>query len=396
MILATEVAETTTAFLELGVGLLILGVLAWFAGLIQMSPIPLYLIAGLVAGIGGPLGEHVSADFVSLAAEIGVLLLLFTLGLDYTAQELTVSLRKGAGGGLIDFVLNFVPGFAIGLILGWSPVAAIVLGGATYSSSSGVIAKLIGDLGRIGNRETPLVLTVLVFEDLVMAVYLPIVAVLLTGSSMLTAAGHVALALAVVFTILVGLQYWGDPLNKFLERHTKGAADEVVLLFVFGGVLFVGGLVEKVDVSAAVGAFLVGVAISGPAQQRAAGVIVSLRDLFAAIFFFVFAMGIDLSTLPPVLPAAIALAVVGILTKVVTGWFVVKNAGIGVHGRWRAGTALVARGEFSIVIAGLGTAAGVEADLAPVAGAYVLILAVLGPLLAKRERAPGFLVPRTA
>lgn len=391
MIIAAAGAETTTAFLELGIDLLALAVLAWLAGRLRISPIPLYLLAGLLASAGGPLELNVSAEFASLAAEIGVLLLLFTLGLEYTPRELTTALRRGAGGGVFDLVANFIPGLAAGLLLGWDPTAAILLGGVTYISSSGVIAKLVGDLGRIGNRETPHILTVLVFEDLVMAVYLPVVSVLLIGSSMLHGVRDVAIALAVVLTILVVLSRWGQPISDLLERRSESAGDEVVLLSVFGSVLLVGGLVQQVEVSAAVGAFLVGVAISGPAQHRAAAVIGPLRDLFAAIFFFAFALAIDITELPGVLAPAIALAVVGVGTKLVTGWFVAKQAGIGINGRWRTGTTLVARGEFSIVIAGLGAVAGVEADLPRLAAAYVLILAVIGPLMARIERPPGFL-----
>ena len=272
MTLAAAGAETTTAFLELGVDLLVLAALAWLAGRLRISPIPLYLLAGLLASAGGPLRLNATADFASLAAEIGVLLLLFTLGLEYTPKELTTALRKGAGGGVIDLFLNFLPGLAAGLLLGWDPIAAVLLGGVTYISSSGVIAKLVGDLGRIGNRETPHVLTLLVFEDLVMAIYLPVVSVLLIGSSMAQGLRDVGIALAVVLTILVLLSRWAQPMSNMLHRRSDAVADEVVLLSVFGSVLLVGGLVQRVDVSAAVGAFLVGVAISGPAQHRAASI----------------------------------------------------------------------------------------------------------------------------
>ncbi|MFV0318074.1 MAG: cation:proton antiporter [Microthrixaceae bacterium] len=391
MTFAAVGAETTRAFLELGVDLLILAALAWLAGKLRISPIPLYLLGGLFASAGGPLALNVSGEFASLAAEIGVLLLLFTLGLEYTPTELTSALGRGALGGIFDIVANFLPGLAAGMLLGWSPVAAVLLGGVTYISSSGVIAKLVGDLDRIGNRETPHILTLLVFEDLVMAVYLPVVSVLLIGSSVAQGMRDVGIALAVVFTILAVLSRWAAPVSELLHNRSGTVADEVVLLSVFGSVLLVGGLVQQVDVSAAVGAFLVGVAISGPAQHRAAAVIGPLRDLFAAIFFFAFALGIDAGELPPVLPAAAALAVVGILTKFATGWFTAKRGGIGRHGRWRAGTTLVARGEFSIVIAGLGTTAGIEADLPAVAAAYVLILAVAGPLLARADRIPAWL-----
>ncbi len=388
-ILAASAPETASAFVELGLDLLVLAGLAYLAGRLSISPIPLYLLAGLLASSGlGPLALDFSSDFASLAAEIGVLLLLFTLGLEYTPRELTSALKRGAGGGAVDLLANGLPGVAAGLLLGWDPVAAILLGGVTYISSSGVIAKLVRDLGRVGNRETPGILTVLVLEDLVMAVYLPVVAVLLAGTSAAEGAIDVAVALSVVAVILLVLGRFGDPMSNVLQRRSGSAGDEVVLLSVFGSVLLVAGLVQQVDVSAAVGAFLVGVAISGPAQHRAASVIGPLRDLFAAIFFFAFAVNVDTSALPPVLPAALALAAVGVFTKLGTGWYVARREGVGADGRWRAGATLVARGEFSIVIAGLGAAAGIEADLGPLAAAYVLVLAVLGPLLARISKAP--------
>ncbi len=383
--LAATSANAALAFVELGLVLLGLSVLARGALRLGISPIPLYLLVGLFFGTGGVLPVDLSQDFTAVAAEIGVLLLLFTLGLEYTTRELATAMRTGVAGGAVDLVLNATPGFVAGLLLGWDVVPAVLLGGVTYISSSGVIAKLLEDLGRLGNRETPAILSTLVFEDLVMAAYLPVIGVLLSGASLSDGVLDVAVAVAVVLGVL-GLSAWAGPQ---VSRLLTSRSDEAVLLGVLGLVLLVGGLVQQVDVSAAVGAFVVGVAISGPVQERAADVIGPLRDLFAAIFFVVFALRIDPGTLPPVLLPALALAVVGVVTKVASGWWVAGRAGVGPDGRWRAGTTLVARGEFSIVIAGLGVAAGVEPDLGPLAAAYVLALAVAGSLLARSSRAPG-------
>ena len=168
-------------------------------------------------------------------------------------------------------------------------------------------------------------------------------------------------------------------------------SNEVTVLVILGLVLFVGGLVQEVDVSAAVGAFLVGLALSGPVQQRAATLIEPLGNVFAAIFFFVFGLGIDATAVPPVILPALGLAVVTAATKAGLGWWAAGRAGVGKHGRWRAATTLIVRGEFSIVIAGLGVAAGVEGQLGPLAAAYVLVLAVVGSLLVRVARLPGFL-----
>jgi CPA2 family monovalent cation:H+ antiporter-2 len=383
MLLAV-LADPARAFIELGAMLFGLSLLARGATRLGISPIPLYLLGGLMLGAGELVPTSLTEEFVDIAAEIGVLLLLFTLGLEYTPRELAFELRRNYLGGVVDLAANFLPGLLAGLLLGWDPIAAVLLGGVTYISSSGLVSKLLNDLSRMGNRETPTVLSLLVLEDLVMAVYLPVVGVLLAGTALVTGMISVAVAVVVVAAILLAAVHLGHHVSRAIASHT----DEVVLLSVLGLVLLVAGLAEHAQVSAAVGAFLVGLAISGPAQQRAGSLIGPLRDLFAAIFFFVFALGIDPRSLPPVLVPAVLLAAVTAATKIAVGVWAAGRAGVGRHGRWRAGATLVSRGEFSIVIAGLGVVAGVEADLGPLAAAYVLLLAVAGPLLTRLDRAP--------
>jgi monovalent cation:H+ antiporter-2, CPA2 family len=386
VVLAAAGEEVTRAFIEIGAVVLALALLARIAHKIGISPIPLYLAIGLAMGEGGVVGLDLTMEFVELGAEIGVLLLLLTLGLEYSADELRSGLRGGVAVGAVDLLANGVPGVLFGLALGWEPVAAVLLGGITYISSSGVISKLLNDLDRIGNRETPSILTILVLEDLAMAAYLPIVGVLLAGTALVAGLISVAVALLVVTAILIIALRFGPQISAVISTRS----DEVVLLSVFGLTLLVAGLAQRANVSAAVGAFLVGIAISGPVQERATALIGPLRDLFAAAFFVFFALQIDLGTLPRVAPAALLLAVITSATKVGTGWWAAGRAGVGRAGRRRAAATLVARGEFSIVIAGLGVAAGTESDLGPLAAAYVLILAVAGPLAARVvDQRPG-------
>lgn len=389
MFASAAAAEITTAFVQLGLILLGLALLARAADRAGFSPIPLYLIGGLAVGTGGLVPAPVTDDFIGLAAEIGVLQLLFALGLEYTAAELSGELRHNFRAGLVDLVANFTPGLALGLLLGWDPVAAVLLGGVTYVSSSGIISKLLFDLGRRGNRETPTILSILVLEDLVMAVYLPIVAVLLAGAGFVAGVVSLGVALGVVALIVVFAVRLGPWLSKVVDTES----DEVTLLTILGLVLLVGGLVQEVDVSAAVGAFLVGLALSGPVQHRAASLVEPLGNVFAAIFFFVFGLSIDAAKLPSVIVPAVGLAVVTATTKGVVGWWAAGRSRVGRHGRWRAATTLVVRGEFSIVIAGLGVASGLEGMLGPLAAAYVLILAIWGSLLARVDRLPEFLEP---
>jgi len=376
---AAAPADAAVVLIELGGVILVLGLLAATSLRLGISPIPLYLVAGLAFGQGGLLPLATSERFIATGAEIGVILLLFTLGLEYTASELVSTLRRSAPSGLVDLLLNATPGVVAAVLLGWGPVAAVVLGGVTYVTSSGVTAKVVADLGWLGNRETPAVLSLLVLEDLVMAVYLPVVTALLAGAGLARGSLTLAVALAAVAVVLVvALRYGGA-----VEAFVASPSDEVLLLKVLGLTLLVAGLAQRLQVSAAVGAFLVGIALSGPLAHTARELLSPLRDLFAAVFFVFFGLQTDPGDLPPVLGAALALAAVGAGTKILTGWWAARRLGVGTAGRIRAGAALVPRGEFSIIIAGLAVGAGLQPGLAPLAAAYVLILAVLGPLLAR-------------
>ena len=371
--------DISLVFIELGAAVIGLAILTRLANRWGFSTIPLYLLAGLAFGNGGLAPLHFSESVVHVGAEIGVLLLLFMLGLEYTGEELGANLRSGLPAGLVDFLLNFPIGLAAGLLLGWSPLAALLLGGVTYISSSGVIAKVLAELGRMNNPETSTVLSVLVLEDLAMAVYLPLVAVLLVGQDWGAGFISILVALATVGVILFVAVRYGPALSRLVGHQS----DEVILFTTLGLVLLVAGLAQRLQVSAAIGAFLVGIALSGPIVKQTHRLLSPLRDLFAATFFLFFGLQIDPATLPPVLLLAVGLGVVTALTKLLAGGWAARRAGVDTPGSLRAGAALVARGEFSIVIAGLGVSAGLEPQLGPLSAAYVLFLAVLGPVLAR-------------
>jgi len=368
-----------TVLLELGAVLLALGVLGRLAARVGLPAIPLYLIAGLAVGEGGIYSLDASEEFIEVGSDIGVVLLLLMLGLEYSTEELTSGLRTHRAAGLVDAAANFTPGFVIGLLLDWGPLAAALLGGVTYVSSSGIIARLLEEFERIGNRETPIVLSLLVIEDLAMALYLPIVTALLIGEGPAEYVVSIAVALLVVALVLGVSSRYGAQVSRVVSTESS----ELLLLTVLGIALLVAGLAEEVNVSAAVGAFLVGVSLSGRVAEQGREVLAPLRDLFAGIFFVFFGLQVAPSQLPPAAGTAIALAVLTGLTKYYTGWWAARRAGIGPRGRIRAATVLLARGEFSIVIAGLGVAAGQTADLGSVTACYVLILAIVGTVVAR-------------
>ncbi len=364
---------------ELGAVVLGLGLLARLASRLAISPIPFYLLAGLALGQGGLVPLVTSEEFIEVGADLGVIFLLLMLGLEYSAGELLAGVRTVARAGLIDLALNFTPGFVAGLLLGWGVVPALFLGGVTYISSTGVIAKLLNDLGWAGNRETPVVLSILVFEDLAMAVLLPTLAALALGELSTSAILTVGLAIAVMVAVIAFAYRQGDRLGLLVFHRS----DEVSLLSVFGITLLVAGLAEALSISAAVGAFLIGISLSGEAVARAQALLSPLRDLFAAVFFVFFGLSTNPREIPGVLLVAVVLAVITAATKMIAGGWAARRRGIGRAGQRRAGLTLIARGEFSIIIAGLAMGVAGAEELPALAAAYVLIMAISGPLAAK-------------
>jgi CPA2 family monovalent cation:H+ antiporter-2 len=363
--------------LQLGAVLTALALLGTVARRFALSPIPVYLLAGLALGNGGVAPVTTAGQFITTGAPIGVVLLLLTLGLEFSATEFASSLRHHLPSAAVDFVLNATPGAVAGWLLGLNGVGILALAGVTYVSSSGVISSLLADLHRLGNRETPAVLAVLVLEDFAMAVYLPLVAVLGAGGGWLLAIVEVAAAIAALCMAFAASYRWGHQVGRLMTHPDS----EQLLLRVLGITLIVAAVAEHLHASAAVGAFLVGLTLTGETAERARRLLGPLRDLFAAIFFVAVGLPVNPAQLLPELPIALILAAVTAATKVATGVFAARREGVARRGQLRAGTTLMARGEFSLIIIGLvGTSiTGVSA----LATSYVFVLAIVGPVVTR-------------
>jgi monovalent cation:H+ antiporter-2, CPA2 family len=362
---------------QLGALLTALAVLGTVARRFALSPIPVYLLAGLSLGKGGIWPVAAAGEFIMTGAPIGIVLLLLTLGLEFSATEFAASMRHHLPSAGVDIVLNAAPGALAGWLLGFDGVAILAMAGVTYISSSGVIARLLEDLGRLGNRETPAVLSVLVLEDFAMAAYLPLFAVLAAGGTWPVAVAGALAAIGALLAAFTASYRWGHHVGRLVAH----ADSEQLLLRVLGGTLIVAALAESMHASAAVGAFLVGLTLTGETAERARQVLGPLRDLFAAVFFVAIGLVVDPHELVPMLPAALALGAVTAATKVATGVFAARRDGVARRGQLRAGAALIARGEFSLIIIGLvGTSVSAVAALAT---AYVFVMAIAGPVLAR-------------
>lgn len=362
------------ALMELGVIMLTLAVLGRFAIRIGIPTIPLFLVAGLFFGNGGIIPVDQARPFIEIGASLGVIFLLFMLGLEYTPQELKHSMKSNVFAGVLDGVVNVLPGVVVGLLLGWGALGAAVLGGVTYVSSSGIIAKLLTDLGRLGNRETPLVLSILVIEDLVMAVFLPVLAVALSGESVVTGIISGVISALIVLVVLT----FSPKLGGTLTRLLGGTSQEIILLTLLGLATLVSGAAEYIHVSYAIGAFLLGITISGQVAERARELLQPLRHSFAALFFVYFGFEVVPSSLLDVVLPAVGLALASAATKLFTGWVAAKRSGLSRKGSLRAAVTLIPRGEISIVLAGIGVSSGLDSQLSSLVVAYVLLLAIGG------------------
>jgi CPA2 family monovalent cation:H+ antiporter-2 len=377
MILAAGASESTSvALAEIGIMLLALGILAYVAVRLTISVVPMYLGVGLALGNGGIAPLNFSEDFLAIGAQLGAILLLLMLGLEHSGPNLVEGFRERKSTGLIDIAVNGIPGAVAGLLLGWGLVGALALGGITYVSSSGIAAQMMREFGWNRSEVSRRVTTVLVIEDLALAPYLPLMATLIAGLGVLAGVISVGVALVVTAVALVISFKGQDAFGRVLNTSSQGA----LLLTVFGIALAVAGFSEMVGFSSAVAAFLVGLILTGEVAEAVRRRLSPLRDLFAAIFFVFFGLGVNPADILPVLPLAVTLAALGIAGKLFVGWFIAR--GMSDPLAWkRAGAFLVPRGEFSILIAALAASTVFGPYLQALTMAYVLITSIAASLL---------------
>jgi CPA2 family monovalent cation:H+ antiporter-2 len=370
--------------IEVGLVLLLLGLAAFLAVKIKISVVPIFLIIGLSLGKGGLFPLEVSSEFLETGAHFGAILLLLMLGLEHSARDLAGAFTERRFVGIVDLIVNGIPGAIVGLVLGWGAVGAVVLGGITYVSSSGIAAQMMRESGWQRSEISRRVTGVLVFEDLTLAPYLPLLTTIVANLGAIT--GFVSVTSAVLITavaLLIALR-GENAVSRLFNIQAPGG----LLLTVFGGAIFVAGVAELVGFSSAVAAFLVGLVLTGEVASVVRLRLSPLRDLFSAIFFLFFGLSIDPADLLDVLPLAVVLGVLGVAGKMYVGWLVAGD--MSDKSAWRrAGAFLIPRGEFSIVIAGLAAATTFGSQLQALTVAYVLFTS-LAASLALRYFRSGF------
>jgi CPA2 family monovalent cation:H+ antiporter-2 len=383
---------------ELAVTLTLLGALGLVASRFGLSAIPAYLLAGLLLGPNEPkqLALIEPSEVTEFVAELGIVFLLFFLGLEFTLERITRSRQQALLGGAIDFAVNAALGLLVGVAAFGFEFAALILAAAVYVSSSAITVKGLIDFRRLADDETDLVLAILVAEDIVLALVLGFAAG--GGGEINDTLAVVAKAIGFVATTLAASKWLSNAIDYVLDRLPR----EFFLLAVVGFVVGLGAVAQELGLSAAIGALMAGVVLSetsvrGEVEER----FFSFRDVFAALFFFVFGLSIDVAAIDDVgwiLAGAVVVTVGG---KITAGLLAGRVGGFTARQSFNAGVALIAHGEFTVILAQLAAQnpaipAVRQDELVAFAGLYVLITATIGVVLMKESKLLGrrlFVVP---
>ncbi|MBX7267408.1 cation:proton antiporter [Micromonospora sp. Llam7] len=375
-----------------GALVLIAGLLARFGRRINLPTVPFFMLAGILLGPGTP-GPVLIAhpEDLSLLASLGLVLLLFHLGVEFPIGQVLGSGRRLFVAAGCYILLNVGAGLIFGLALGWGGHEAFVVAGALGISSSAIVTKLLIELRRLANAETPVILGIIVIEDLFLALYLALLSPLLSGAG---TAGELALRIGLSFAYLVVLFAVARFGARLVSKVIDSNEDELLAILMVGLVVLVAGVSAEIGVSDAIGALMIGLVVARtPIRERVERLVLPLRDVFAAVFFVAFGLSIDVGDFGSVaLPVLLAVTMT-IVTNVLAGLIAGRLFGLNQRGAANVGLTVLGRGEFSLILATLALTAGLDGRLGPFIALYVLILAVVSPLLAANSRYLARIIP---
>ncbi|MCU1477735.1 MAG: cation:proton antiporter [Subtercola sp.] len=396
MLTAILTAADTGGVVHLGPDLLILGILfviAYVLGrlgkAIGLPAIPIYMVVGLLASPHFNLFpiDFNNNSYIALIAVFGLIMLLFSLGLEFDQDEFFSNAGKLIISGGSYIAINMIAGFAFGFMVGWGTREALIIAGITATSSSAIVTKLLIELNRLANPETPMILGVTVVEDIFIAIYLAIVSVVLSGE---TAIWPVILKLGIAFLFLVTMFAVARFGGRVVSRFFRTKDDELFTILFFGLAIMFGGIGEILGVTDAIGAFLIGLVLGATRyRNKIEQIAIPLRDVFGAFFFLNFGLALNPATFPEVIWPVVGAVVMTMVLNILAGQFVAKLNGLGVQAGINATVILQNRGEFALILATLALAAGLDPRIQSFAGLYVLVMAVIGPIIASRSEKIG-------
>ncbi|BEV38388.1 MULTISPECIES: K(+)/H(+) antiporter subunit KhtU [Bacillus] len=376
---------------EVGTALVLVAIASVIANKIKFSIIPFLIVLGMLVGPHAPkmgiidLTFIESSEIIEFFGRMGVLFLLFYLGIEFSVGKLIKSGKSIAVGGTIYILINFTLGLLYGFITGFSFLEVLVLAGVITISSSAIVAKVLVDLKRTANPETELILGIIMFEDIFLAVYLSVVSGLVLGDA--TSVGSALLSILIAFGYMLLFFIAARKLPPLLNKLLDIRSNEVFIIVIFAALFFIAGFSETIHVAEAIGALLLGLVFSETEHSdRIEHLVIPFRDFFGAMFFFSFGLSIDPFSLGEAVWLALGAVILTIVGNFIAGMVAGRRAGLSHKASSNIGLTIVSRGEFSIIVANLGIAGGLSATLKPFAALYVLILAILGPLVTKESK----------
>ena len=378
----------------LGILLLVAYVLGRLGKLVGLPAIPIYMLVGLLASPHtGWFPLDFESNYIELIAIFGLILLLFNLGLEFDQDEFFGNFGKLVVSGGSYIVLNMGVGLAFGFWVGWGTREALIIAGMTATSSSAIVTKLLIELRRLANTETPMILGVTVVEDIFIAIYLAIVSVVLSGE---TDFWPVVGKLTVAFLFLVVMFTLARFGGRYVSKLFRTKDDELFTILFFGLAVLFAGIGEILGVTDAIGAFLIGLVLGATKyRNKIEHIALPLRDVFAAFFFLNFGLELDPAKFPAVLGPVLLAVAMTIVLNIIAGQFVAWLNGFGAQAGINTTVILQNRGEFALILATLSLSAGLDPRIVPFAGLYVLIMAVIGPILAANSEKIGAMILRT-
>ena len=376
---------------EVGTALVLISIASVIAGKLKFSIIPFLILLGMMVGPHAPTIGILDFSFVDsqhiieYMGRVGVLFLLFYLGLEFSVPKLIKSGRNIVFGGTVYVTLNFLLGLAYGFLNGMPVYETLIVAGMLSVSSTAIVAKVLVDLKRTGNTETELILGMILFDDIFLAVFLSVMSGLLLGGA--TSVGGMVFSVALSVGYMLLFFIIARKGKKLLNRLLDISSNEIFIIVVFSMLFFIAGFSETLHVAEAIGALLLGLALSETEHnKRIEKLVIPFRDFFGAVFFFSFGLGIDPFTLGDAFWFSLGAAVLTIFGNVISGMIAGRNAGMSHKASLNIGLTVMARGEFTIIVANLGIAAGLMPILKPFSALYVLLLAIIGPLAAKESK----------
>ncbi|WP_439026836.1 cation:proton antiporter [Haloarchaeobius sp. DT45] len=380
---------TSNLVLTAGLFLTLLTIGGLLALRVGQSVIPAYILVGVLIGpfapsVGGVSFTLVeSPAFIRLLADLGVVLLLFFVGLELGLTSLIQKRTRFARAGAIDIGISLPVGILVGLVFGFTLLEALFVGLIVFNSSTVIIAKSLIDLEWIVNPESEAILGVVVIEDIITAAVFAVLSAFVLGAADVASLGRTIGQAAVVLLVLGLVAYYG---GEWIDRAFDVHSSELFLLGVLGVTALVAGLGLAAGVSDAIVAFVVGAAFGQTSHvERIESLLAPSRNLFAAVFFFVIGLQTNPRVVVSVAGFVLVAVVVTLLCQLVSGYFAGRGYGLSVEQASRMASALAPRGEFSLVIAAFLVTAGTTDALRETIPAftvgYVLLTSVLGTVL---------------